>query len=309
MITAIQQPPARETNAPPAGRRLAVVTPARNEERFLPSLIKAMVAQKVRPAVWVIVDDGSEDTTAEIAEAASAEHPWIQLVRRSDRGSRKLGGGVVAAFEEGLRAVDLEYDFVGKLDADVTFGPLYLQRLFEVYEQDARLGSASGKVYRPEGEGLVEEFMIDDMVAGQWKTWRRECFSDIGGLVCAVMWDGIDFHRARMFGWRTRSIMQPDLAIHHHRLMGSSDRNVLKGRLRWGAGQWFMGSHPLYVFASSVLRMRERPYVIGGVLITVGYLRAALRREPRYECSDFRRSLRSWQKNRLWRLLSRGEVR
>jgi hypothetical protein len=113
------------------------------------------------------------------------------------------------------------------------------------------------------------------------------------------MWDGIDFHRARMEGFRTASLPDLELRIIHLRLMGSSDRNVLQGRLRWGRGQWFMGSAFSYVLASGIFRMREKPYVIGGLLIAVGFLAAAFQCAPRYEHPGFRRSLRRWQYNRL----------
>ena len=297
-------------DAPPTiGRRFVVDTPARNEAKLLPGLAHSLMEQSIRPALWVIVDDGSIDGTSEIADDLARAHPWIRVVRRNDRGRRVLGGGVVAAFDDGLAAVDTPYDFVGKVDADLTFGPRYIERLCERFESDSSLGSASGKVFRNDRGRRVEEFMIDDMVAGQWKTWRAECYREIGGLVRAVMWDGIDFHRARMCGWKTRSIDDPRLSIHHHRLMGSSDRSVLRGRLRWGAGQWFLGSHPAYLLASAVLRMSEKPRLIGGALIAAGYFRAALTRKPRYGEPQFRSSLRAWQLKRLRRLVLNGEVR
>ena len=45
-----------------------LITPARNEEINLARLIKSMVSQTHRPERWVIVDDGSTDRTAEIAD-------------------------------------------------------------------------------------------------------------------------------------------------------------------------------------------------------------------------------------------------
>jgi hypothetical protein len=45
--------------------------------------------------------------------------------------------------------------------------------------------------------------------------------------------------------------------------------------------------------------MGERPYVIGGLLIIVGYILAALQRKPRYEGGAFGRELRRWQYARL----------
>jgi hypothetical protein len=147
------------------------------------------------------------------------------------------------------------------------------------------------------------------MVAGQFKLYRREAFERIGGFVRAVMWDGIDFHRARMLGYRTVSLPDPELRIRHLRMMGSSDRNVLRGRMRWGRGQWFMGSSLPYVLASGLFRMQEKPFGIGGLLIVAGYLQAALRRERRYEDPDFRRSLRRWQRARIMGVLRGHGVR
>lgn len=292
-----------------AGRRVVIVSPVRNEEDLLPGTIASVVSQTLRPLLWVIVDDGSTDRTAEIAAAAAARHDWIRVVRRDDRGRRVLGSGVIRAFDAGLATVDVDHDYVAKMDVDLTFGPRYLESLIERFEADPQLGAASGKVYRPEGDGLVEEFMIDPMVAGQWKLYRRACFDAIGGFVPEVMWDGIDFHTARQRGWRTASIEAPELRIVHHRLMGSSDRSVLRGRLRWGRGQWFMGSHPLYVLGSAVLRMAEKPRLIGGMLIALGYLRSALAGAPRHDAPGFRGELRRWQLGRLRRLVRGGGVR
>lgn len=290
-------------------RRIVIITPMRNEAEHLEKTIASVVSQSLRPKLWILVDDGSTDATPRIAARAAAQHSWIRVVTRSDRGRRVLGGGVIRAFHDGLAEVEVEYDYLGKLDADMSFGEHYLETLVAAFERDPILGAASGKVYRPEGDELVEEFMIDDMVAGQFKLYRRACFREIGGLVEAVMWDGIDFHRARQEGWRTRSIDWPELRLVHHRLMGSSDRSVFRGRVRWGLGQWFLGSHVLYVACSALFRMRERPYVVGGALILWGYLLGGLRREPRFEHPGFRDNLRKWQQKRLHALIWNGEVR
>jgi glycosyltransferase involved in cell wall biosynthesis len=293
---------AGNANAAP-GRRVVLISPCRDEARTLERTIASVRAQTLQPVRWVIVDDGSQDRTPEILAAAAAELPWLRVVRRTDRGFRALGGGVIDAFYAGLDAVDVDYEFLAKLDVDLEFSPRYLERILERFEADPRLAAASGKVFRPEDGREVEEFIIDEMVSGAFKLYRREAFEAIGGFVREVMWDGIDFHRARMLGYRTASFRDPELRILHLRLMGSSDRNVYRGRLRWGRGQWFMGSAWLYVVASGVFRMRERPYVLGGLLIIAGYFEAALRRKPRYGDPAFRRELRRWQYARLGALL------
>jgi glycosyltransferase involved in cell wall biosynthesis len=283
--------------------RIVIISPCRNEQETLERTIECMRAQTHPPVEWVVVDDGSTDRTPEILEKAASEIPWLRVHRRSDRGYRKVGGGVVDAFNEGLASVECEHDFVAKMDVDLEFGPTYLEHILAKFEADPQLAAASGKVFRPEGDGFVEEFMIDEMVAGQFKLYRKPAFERIGGFVSEVMWDGIDFHRARIVGYRTASFPDEELRITHLRLMGSSDRSIYVGRLRWGRGQWFMGSAFLYVLASGLFRVREKPYLAGGLLIVAGYLAAALRRDRRYEDLDFRRNLRAWQRERLVGLL------
>jgi poly-beta-1,6-N-acetyl-D-glucosamine synthase len=284
------------------GRKYVVIMPSRDEERFIQKTIETVATQTILPAECVIVNDGSTDQTGAIADAAATQHPWLHVVHRPDRGAREVGGGVVEAFYAGFETLETpDYDYLCKLDADVTLPRDYFENIMKLMEADPKLGSASGKVFNPTlgMDKLFEERIIDEQVSGAAKFYRRKCFEGIGGLVAAVMWDGIDFHRARMFGWKTRSFRDPKLRILHHRLMGSSHKNILHGRMRWGRGQWFMGTHPLYIIASGVFRMRERPFVIGGLCIIAGFYEGMIKRQPRYEDLQFRRHLRAWQLKRL----------
>lgn len=293
-----------ETACPSAdaapGRRYVVIMPTRDEEKHLQNTVDSLMRQSIRPVEVVIVNDGSRDRTGAIADAIAERCGWIHVVHRPDRGERKVGGGVVEAFYAGyheLRTAD--WDYLVKLDADLTLPTGYFEGIMEKMEADPRLGSASGKVFNPVGDTFHEERIIDEMVSGAAKFYRRRCWEDIGGLVPEVMWDGIDFHRARMKGWKTRSFRDEHLRIIHHRLMGSSHKSIVHGRLRWGRGQWFLGTHPLYIFASGVFRLVERPYVLGGVLIVAGYFQGMLQRAPRYNDLEFRRHLHRWQLKRI----------
>ncbi|MBI5094651.1 MAG: glycosyltransferase family 2 protein [Candidatus Hydrogenedentes bacterium] len=291
-----------ETRAPAPSRRYVLIMPTRDEEQFIQNTLDCVAKQTVLPVECVVVNDGSTDRTAEIADANAAQYPWLRVVHRSNRGERKVGGGVIDAFYAGYDTlVTNDYDYLCKLDADLTLPPDYFENIMKKLEEDPQLGSASGKVFNPSlgMDKLFEERIIDEQVSGAAKFYRRECFEDIGGLVREVMWDGIDFHRARMFGWKTRSFREPNLRILHHRLMGSSHKSIRHGRLRWGRGQWFMGTHPLYIIASGVFRMVERPFIIGGLLIIAGFFEGMIKGQPRYDDLWFRKNLHHWQLSRL----------
>jgi poly-beta-1,6-N-acetyl-D-glucosamine synthase len=281
--------------------RIVIISPVRDEEAYLPGTIRSLVNQTVKPVEWVVVDDGSSDRTPDLIAEAGRENPWIHLIRKPDRGVRAVGPGVVEAFYHGYdRIRTRDYDFVCKMDGDIEFGEKYFETLLSYFDRDPYLGAASGKPFLEDSEGnLHMERHNDEMVAGMINFYRRQCFEDIGGFVRQVHWDGIAFHRARMKGWRTRSIVHPDLNFVHERLMGSSHRGIVHGRMRWGRGQYFMGTHPLFIFAIALYRMMEKPYVVGGFFIAAGYFQAMLEGMKRYDDPAFRRSLHAWQFERL----------
>lgn len=277
--------------------RYLLISPSRNEARFLPATIASVAGQSVLPARWVIVDDGSKDSTPEILRDAAARYPFIEVVGREDRGKRSVGPGVIDAFYAGLERVHLDdYDFVGKLDVDLELPERYFERVIARFEAEPRLGNFSGKAYLRDPHGsLRPERMGDENAIGAVKFYRVACFRDIGGFVREVCWDGIDGHLCRMKGWIARSVDEPELRVVHLRPMGSSQGGLWKGRRRWGGGKWFMGSAWYYVLAVSLYRMAEPPYVIGGVGILVGYLEAAIRGSKRFDDSNFRRYLRRYE--------------
>lgn len=282
---------------------LAIISPVRDEARFIRITLDAMLAQTVRPQEWLFVDDGSTDETRNIIESYADKYSWIRVISRENRGFRQLGSGVIAAFNFGRENLaNRNYVFIAKLDGDMSFPPKYLEVMLDRLTSEPHLAAVSGKVFRPEKDGYVEEFIIDEMVAGQFKLYKRAAFDEIGGFTQTILWDGIDIHRCRMKGYSTLSFQHPDARLIHHRLMGSSDANVFKGRVRLGRGIWFMGYHPLYAVASGLFRMHERPYFIGGLIIIASYLYAAARREPQFDDREFVRDLRSWQLRKLRRL-------
>jgi glycosyltransferase involved in cell wall biosynthesis len=280
-------------------RRYLLISPCRDEAKYMRRTLDSVVAQTVRPALWVIVDDGSTDQTPQILAEYAEQHEFIQVVKRTDRGGRSVGPGVIDAFYAGLDTVDLsDFDYLCKLDLDLDLPHRYFERLMEMMEAEPRLGTVSGKTYYIDSQTgqKVGEKIRDHMSIGASKFYRRTCFEQIGGFVRQVMWDGIDCHRARMLGWVACSRDEPDIQFEHLRPMGSSDKGILKGRMRHGYGQYFMGTGMAFVTASALFRLATPPVGLGSLAMWWGYVWAALRREARYDDLAFRRFLRRWQR-------------
>jgi glycosyltransferase involved in cell wall biosynthesis len=279
-------------------RRYLLVSPCRDEGRFIRRTLDSVAAQSVPPALWIVVDDGSTDDTPAILAEYAARLPFLKVVRRDDRGRRSVGPGVIDAFYFGLEQTDLDsFDYVCKLDTDLVMPPRYFELLMRRMEAEPRLGTCSGKPWfnHPETGELVPEFCGDDTSVGASKFYRVECFREIGGFVRQVMWDGIDCHRARMLGWLAMSVHDEPLRFLHLRPMGSSDENIRKGRVRAGFGQYFMGTAPIFYLASAVYRAPKHPFLVGSLAMLWGYTKSALQRLPRYEEPGFRDFLRRYQ--------------
>jgi biofilm PGA synthesis N-glycosyltransferase PgaC len=291
-------------------RRYVIISPGRNEAAFMRRTLDSVAAQSIRPALWVIVDDGSTDASPQILAEYAARHDWIRIVTRADRGTRVVGSGVIDAFYAGFDTIDpSQYDYLCKLDLDLDLPPRYFEGLMQRMEADPRIAACSGKAYiRPPGDptgALVHERHGDEAAIGASKFYRMDRFREIGGFVREVMWDGIDGHQCRRRGWVACSWDDPDLRFEHLRPMGSSHKGIITGRLRHGFGQYYMGTGFVYMLANAVNRLNEKPYVTGSLAMLWGYLRAALRRQPRYGDEQFRRWLRRYQ----WRALIVGKQR
>lgn len=275
-----------------------IISPCRNEEKLITRTIESMISQTRLPDLWIIVDDGSTDSTAEIVEKYAAEHDWIKLVRNERTGERKLGGAVVRAFYYGFEQLDgFEFDIVAKLDCDLELPPDCIEAHLKLFE-DPKVGIAGGAVHLVVGDKLEFERYPDYFVSGATKFYRRKCFEDINGLLPTLGWDYIDVIDARRHGWKTLS--DHNIVVKHFRLMGSA-HGSLKSRFRWGHASYIIGSHPLFAFLKGVYRMLDRPWIIGGFAIILGYFSCYLNpRIKRIKDKDLIRYVRKEQMYRLF---------
>lgn len=259
----------------------ALVTPARDEAANLGRLAESLLAQTVTPAAWVIVDDGSEDGTLELAEQLAREHSWISAIRSPHadddaltRGRRT--GRDVIAFNAGVASLASEPDFVVKLDADVSLDADFFERLLAAFDADPTLGIASGMCYERDANGDWRPYHVTrDHVRGATRMWRWACFRDVSPLEERYAWDVVDEITARLRGWSTRGIA--GLPFYHHRTLGQRDG----GRGQWaleGQLAWFVGYRFPYVVLRALFRSRREPAAWVSI---PAFLAAARRRDPR----------------------------
>jgi glycosyltransferase involved in cell wall biosynthesis len=277
-----------------------LITSARNEERFITKTLDSMVAQTVLPERWVIVDDGSTDHTAEIVERYAERHPWIELVRRVQDRDRHFASKAHAVNTGLERANSLQFEILGNLDADVSFGPDYMEFLMQRFSEDPDLGVA-GTPFTQEGhyDSSKDSFEGENYVAGPCQLFRRECFQEIGGYVPnrAGGLDWIAVMTARMMGWKVRAF--PEKRFHHYRPLGTAGRGDLQALFSYGEKDYYLGGSPVWQLFRVAYRMAKKPVLLGGLALLSGYCWAALRRVKRAVSPELMRFHRREQKKKL----------
>lgn len=287
----------------------ALITPARNEEAFIGETIQGVLAQTVLPTRWVIVDDRSTDRTAEIVRSFLAAHPFIRLLSLSGDVSRSFGKKA-SAFNAGVELLsDIEYGFIGNLDADMKLPPEYYETVLREFERDPVLGVGGGTVFTLAGGRPVRLDAAADSVPGAVQLFRRKCFRDIGGGYLLLEQGGIDAAAevmARMDGWGVRQI--PGIAAQELRRMGTAADGDLVAKYKEGTRFHSLGYGTLYYLVRAVHKMRFKPRIIGSLIAVVGFLVARLTAQPISLPSEVVAYLQAEQKQKL-RALTAGLFR
>jgi biofilm PGA synthesis N-glycosyltransferase PgaC len=274
-----------------------IITPVKDEEKYIEFTIKSVVKQTIKPLQWIIVDDGSIDRTREIIEGYSRQHKWIKGVYGGNHGLRQPGIRHIKAFYEGYARLDITaWDFIVKLDGDLSFDEDYFERCLAYFKENPRLGIGGGVILNFVKDNLIPENHPLFHVRGATKIYRRRCWDAIGGLIIAPCYDTLDEVKANMMGYKTRSF--PDLKLIHHRYTG-------KAYGRWGSsvknglGDYISGYHPLFMIIKCAKRFMQKPYSIDAFGLLYGYISGYIKNVPQVSDEALIKYLRQQQLRRL----------
>lgn len=285
-----------------------LITAARNEEALIEGTIRSIVAQTVRPAKWIIVSDASTDRTDEIVREYASVHPWMELVRMPERTGVRHFAAKANCFNNAYAKLGgVKYDFIGNVDADLTFGPDFFEFLLAQFDSVPRLGVAGVPFVEddnnPERHSYSHDHANLQHVSGACQLFRRECFEAVGGYVPveggAIDWIAVT--TARMRGWRTQTFRER--TCHHHRKIGTGTHRPLLVPFHYGRKAYYVGGHPVWAILRGIFQMKNQPWVIGGIMFQLGFLWAFVTRTPRVVSAELMAFHRAEQLSRLRRLL------
>ncbi|MCP5066717.1 MAG: glycosyltransferase family 2 protein [bacterium] len=259
------------------GSSYVLVTAAYNEEEHIEETLKSVVAQTIVPRRWIVVSDGSTDGTDDIVSRYARDHSFIRLIR-VEKAAEHCFAAKVRALDHGFdELIGEAYDFIGILDADISFEATYFEGLLAHFAGNPRLGVAGGNIIQWVDGAIVERVKDMNSVAGAVQFFRRACFEQAGRLPPLTHGgeDAAIETRARMNGWEVRTV--PELEVIHQGLVGSGAGSRLRARFKWGQMNYSLGYHPLYQCARCVYRCAEKPYGLGSIAEAAGFVAQWLR--------------------------------
>jgi glycosyltransferase involved in cell wall biosynthesis len=253
-----------------------LITPARNEEKFIEETISSVIKQTVLPLQWIIVNDGSTDNTSVIVKKYLNSYKWIKLIDLPERKERRFDAKV-NGFNEGYKKIsEGKVDIIGNLDADISFDHDFMEYLIIKFMEIPRLGVA-GTLFIENNEIVYKGQYVDlNHVSGACQLFRRQCYTDIGGYV-PVKHGGVDWiavTTARMKGWKTQTFTEK--VFTHLRPMGTGNAGLLMSRFNHGIKDYYLGNIFIWQILRSVNHMCRRPYILSGVMVLTGYIFAAI---------------------------------
>ncbi|MDY0282402.1 MAG: glycosyltransferase family A protein [Salinivirgaceae bacterium] len=275
--------------------RYIIISPVRDEASNIELTMESVIRQTAKPILWVIVDDGSTDTTGEILDKYALQYKWIEVIHRKNRGYRAAGSGVISAFNEGYAIIDIEnWDFIVKLDGDLSFSPDYFEKCLSLFADNDSLGIGGGTILNNKNGQLVVDSIGDPPfhVRGATKIYRRGCWEKISPLIQAPGWDTIDEVKANYYGWSTRTFT--DIKLIQHKSTGGADgywRNWFKN----GLGCYVCGYHPIFMLGKCIKRLFQQPYFFLSAALFLGFCSGYLNGTPRIQDPPVIRYLRKHQ--------------
>ncbi|MCX4562455.1 glycosyltransferase [Streptomyces umbrinus] len=219
---------------------VSVLVPAYNEEAGIESTIRSLLASDYPQLQIIVIDDGSTDRTAELAEGVG--DPRVLVVRQPNAGK-------AAALNTGL--AHTSHDIVIMVDADTVFEPDAIHHLVQPLAHPA-VGAVSGNTKVGNRRGLLAKwqhleycfgFNLDrrmfevlecmTTVPGAIGAFRRDAILGVGGVSDDTLAEDTDLTMALWrAGWR---VLYEESAIAWTEVP-TSLRQLWRQRYRWCFG-------------------------------------------------------------------------
>lgn len=273
-----------------------IIIPAHNEESSIGLTLDSLVNQTLRPKRIVVVNDNSTDDTQDIVQAYKSKYSWIELVNSKSSNEHLPGSKIINAFYKGYDTLDENYDVICKFDADLIFPNNYLEQLSIHYNTNDKLGMAAGFCYiEKNGHWVLENLTRKDHIRGALKSYRKNCFLQIGKLKPSMGWDTVDELLAKYYGWE----LLTDESLHVKHLKPTGANYNKTARYKQGEAFYTLGyGFWITAIASAKLAMmKKKPFLFLDYI--KGFMKAKKAKTPLLVTSEQAKFIRNYRLQKM----------
>lgn len=247
-------------------KKIAVVTPVKNEMENLPELFECMENQSYEVSLWIIINDNSTDGSGKFIEEKikTLKNVRKAVVFHADHLEKdyKIGSKYSQVIRYGFdKFAELReeesYDFIGILDADCFIEKDYYKKLMQRFAVLPKLGIASGVIYyRAEPKKRYDNMPLR-WARGAIRLWRIECF-DQAGYIVGNSADGLSSALAWTRGWESQSFKE---ILGESRMMG-----IRSDPQYYGATAYFLYKPHYYIFLKFFVSLARSGFTKAGYI-------------------------------------------
>lgn len=281
-----------------------LITPVKNEEKYLPITAKNVFNQTIPPIAWVIIDGNSVDSTLKIVSQLCKKYNWIYSKKQEMFSCQKnhlnFAYGVYEGYEYAKKVCEekgLDFEYVAKIDADVLIPPYFFERLLEKFELNSSLGVASGQSYN-----LIKEFTeytyanIDrtcleknNYIFGELpdkRMYRKKFLDEVGGFpISKYSPDTILLAKLKLKKWDVKIFN--DVSIYNLRENTGTIRNIWESSKIYGKNRYYLNYNPLVILGNVFVLILNRN-LRSALAYSMGYLSSILHRDPQIDDNELK---------------------
>ncbi len=218
-----------------------LVTKFYNERESIPRLLMSIVEQTLKPKLFIFIDDGSTDDSADIAgnEASRLGLDFVVVsMPMKPKGNLDTLGRAWNKAQPKIIAATKDAKYVAMTDVDTLFPKDYFETMVRFMEKNPRVGVVAGQISGqpkrtfPMFTGKVVRSVIIRKIENYWDI-SVDSFVNVKALQYGFelhIMDGVEV-RARISHLQTK-----------------------KGRFRAGRLAYYSGVRPLYAIVKAVVR-------------------------------------------------------
>jgi len=201
----------------------------------------------------------------------------------------------------------IDYKYIGLVDGDVIMDEDHFEKLISKFENNPKLGVASGIEYCINKGKLVRNTQRDDLPLGPIRLWRVECFieSVTGGYyVSEGPPDTVSNIKAKLKGWETKQF--EDIRVITRQT--STARGYWKGYFQNGKYAYVMYTPVIIVLIKSITYYFKYPFYIGLAYI-LGYFNCFIHKTEKIKDDEIITYMKNEKQKELFKYYTSNIIR